>query len=57
MSAIPKSDPNVLEELEMLRLEYRSSLSVTSDPEEKYRLYRMIQELNACIDRMRQQAL
>lgn len=55
MSAVPIPDTNVLRELEMLRMEYRAELSVATDPEERYRLYRMVQELNACIERMQQQ--
>ena len=38
----------------MVRLEYRCALSVSCDPEEKYRLCRLVQELSACIERMRQ---
>ncbi len=52
MSATPLTDPDVLQELQFLRHDYRCALSVSCDPEEKYRLYRLIQELNACIERM-----
>ncbi len=38
----------------MLRHDYRTSLQTAFDPEEKRRLYRVIQELNACIERLQQ---
>lgn len=48
------NDPDQLRELEMLRSEYRAAISAAHDPEERYRLYRMVQELNACIERIQQ---
>jgi hypothetical protein len=41
-------------ELELLRREYRAALSVAIDPDEKWRLYRVLQELNATIERLTQ---
>lgn len=48
------NDADQLRELEMLRAEYRAAMSVTYDADERYRLYRMVQELNACIERLQQ---
>jgi hypothetical protein len=51
------AEPSVMEqvhELELLRHEYRVELSMASDPEKKRRLYRMVQELTACIDYLQQ---
>jgi hypothetical protein len=44
-----------MRELEMLRHEYKAAMSVATDPDEKWRLYRILQELNLCIERLVQQ--
>ncbi len=51
---VPDDLSNVeqLRELRLLVQEHRAAMSVTHDPDERYRLYRMVQELNACIERM-----
>ena len=51
---VPDDLSNVeqLRELRLLVQEHRAAMSVTNDPDERYRLYRMVQELNACIERM-----
>lgn len=54
MSEHSQGDPNILQQLVMLRHDYRTSLQTAFDPEEKRRLYRVIQELNACIERLQQ---
>jgi hypothetical protein len=36
-------------ELYAICREYEATLQVTSDPDEKWRLYRILQELRACI--------
>ncbi len=41
-----------LRELELLRHEYKAAMSVATDPEEKWRLYRILQELNSTIERI-----
>lgn len=50
-------DPEQLHELELLRREYEATLQVTTDPEEKWRLYRILQELRACILRIENNSL
>jgi hypothetical protein len=49
------SSTDRLRELELLRHEYKAAMSVATDPEEKWRLYRMLQGLNLCIERLVQQ--
>ena len=44
-----------MRELEMLRHEYKAAMSVATDPDEKWRLHRILQELNLCIERLVQQ--
>jgi hypothetical protein len=56
MAAEPIPLTDHLHELEILRHEYRAAMTVTCDSEERYRLYRIVQELNACIERLHQQA-
>jgi hypothetical protein len=41
-----------LRELELLRHEYKAAISVATDPDEKWRLYRILQELNTTIERL-----
>jgi hypothetical protein len=48
------TSPDQLSELEMLRHEYKAAMSVAADPDEKWRLYRILQELNFTIERVRQ---
>lgn len=43
---------DTLHELLMLRHEYRAAMSVTCDPEERFRLYRLVNELTTSIDRL-----
>ena len=46
-------DPEQLYELEALRREYALAMSQVTDPTEKLRLYRMVQELSECINHLR----
>ena len=50
-----KATPDELKELEKLRHEYKAAMSVAIDPEEKWRLFRALHELNLCIERLVQQ--
>jgi hypothetical protein len=43
-----------LEELRALLHEYDAAMKVTCDPDEKWRLYRNLQELRTCIESLRQ---
>lgn len=45
----PNADPEHLAELYQLAREYEAALQVASDLEEKWRLYRILQEIRACI--------
>jgi hypothetical protein len=47
---LENSDSDKVKELEMLRYEYRAAMSVATDPDEKWRLHRMLRELNLCIE-------
>lgn len=49
---MPDASPDQLRELEMLRHEYKAAISVATDPDEKWRLYRILQELNLTIGRL-----
>jgi hypothetical protein len=39
----------------MLRIEHKAAMRATHDLEECYRFYRMVQELNDCIERTEQE--
>jgi hypothetical protein len=41
-----------MRELELLRREYEAAIRVATDPDEKWRLYRVMQELNTTIERL-----
>jgi hypothetical protein len=50
-------DPAVMEqvhELQLLRHEYQAEMSVCCEQAKKSRLYRMVQELNVCIEHLQQ---
>ena len=49
------SNSEQVKELEMLRHEYKAAMGEATDPDEKWRLYRILQELNLCIERLVQQ--
>jgi hypothetical protein len=46
------SNAEQLSELEMLRHEHKAAMSVATDPEEKWRLYRILQELSLYIEQL-----
>ena len=50
MATLP--DPDQLKDLKMLRHEYDAAMTVACDPDEKWRLYRMVQDLDMCIERV-----
>jgi hypothetical protein len=56
MAAEPIPLADHLHELEILRHDYRVAMSATADAQERYRLYRIVQELNAWIERLQQQS-
>ena len=41
-----------MRELELLRREYQAAVRVATDADERRRLYRVLQEINATIDRL-----
>jgi hypothetical protein len=49
------SNSEQVKELEMLRHEYKAAMGEATDPDEKWRLHRILQELNLCIERLVQQ--
>ncbi|WP_041855475.1 hypothetical protein [Candidatus Korobacter versatilis] len=52
---VTKSDPEQIRELRLLRREYESSFRAASEPAEKLRLARMIDDLSACLATFREE--